>query len=378
MVDHFADFYAQTKEKLLSSCTRCGNCISKCKARGFLPYSKPAAGVQAEILDFFSTGILSENAALKVDGCMRCFGCLDIQCPIGVDSLTINDLIAIERAKEKEPSDGDAFAYQRGLAISNATPEEYARITAPRIKEGSRIVFFPGCNIYKQPDKLLNALDILNAVTDDYSFLPGFDYCCGTAFRTAGNPGAEQAAGARLADMVARIQPEALVFWCPTCICQAESRMKPLLNMKMNYMTFGQYVLAHINQLDFSHAKPRKVTLHEPCKSSYMKLDVNSVRNILKSIPKTELIEMEHYGENTLCCGCATAENAPETCDRMTLARLSEARATGADTLIDVCHNCHWLMKPCQQRHSGFNFRIQNYSTYILEALGKTRKDTLI
>jgi len=105
----------------------------------------------------------------------------------------------------------------------------------------------------------------------------------------------------------------------------------------------------------------------------------NSVRNILKKIPGTELVEMEHHGIDTLCCGCEAITKSFETGDKVTIARLKEAKETGADTLIDVCHNCHWIFMPAQKNHSseGLDFVIQNYSSYITDAMGKTRKDTL-
>jgi len=37
-------------------------------------------------------------------------------------------------------------------------------------------VFFLGCNVYFQPEKILNAMDIIDAIGDDYAFLSAVDY----------------------------------------------------------------------------------------------------------------------------------------------------------------------------------------------------------
>jgi hypothetical protein len=45
--------------------------------------------------------------------------------------------------------------------------------TQPTDKQHARYVLFPGCNVYFQPELILNALDIMDAVGDDYAFVPG-------------------------------------------------------------------------------------------------------------------------------------------------------------------------------------------------------------
>ena len=378
MYKNLPDYYAEEKDKLLKSCAKCGNCIAKCRIMPYITPNKSPKEIQADILTFFKTGELSDDAALKVQACMRCFGCLDVKCPIGVNSITINDLVLHDLEEKKEnPWSQDVFALQRQLAIENSTPKEYKKITTPRIKEDSKYVFFPGCNVYKQPDKLLNALDIIDSITDDYSFIPGLTSCCGSACRSVGNHDKEYFEGNKLMEQVAKLKPETLILWCPTCFCQTESRIKLFRDTPCRCVTFGQFVYGNIEKLDLSHAKPHKVTFHEPCKTSYMRLDTESVRNILRLIPGTELVEMEHHGENTMCCGCGTITQYPDMCDKVTTKRLDEAKSTGADTLIDVCHNCHLIFKPCQKRHPGYDFRIENYSAYILRAMGKERRDTL-
>jgi heterodisulfide reductase subunit B len=88
---------------------------------------------------------------------------------------------------------------------------------------------------------------------------------------------------------------------------------------------------------------------------------------------------MEHHGKNSLCCGCNAVSTAFETGDKVTVARLKEAEASGADILIDICHNCHWIFKPAQKNHPECdqNLKIVNYSAYIAGALGKGRPDSL-
>ena len=65
--------------------------------------------------------------------------------------------------------------------------EKYAKISTKVIHKDADILFFPGCNVYYQPDKLLAAFDVLDATGEKYSFLPGLDNCCGNTSMLVGD-----------------------------------------------------------------------------------------------------------------------------------------------------------------------------------------------
>ena len=52
--------------------------------------------------------------------------------------------------------------------------------------------------------------------------------------------------------------------------------------------------------------------------------------------------------------------------------RLAEARQTGADVLVDVCHHCHNVF--CGHE-SEYGFKVKNYVSLVAEALGIARED---
>ena len=132
-----------------------------------------------------------------------------------------------------------------------------------------------------------------------------------------------------------------------------------------------------MDSLSFRNDTPHTVTYHEPCKTAYMNIDIESVRAILHAIPNTTLVEMKHHGKNTMCCGCRTADVLPETGSLVTGKRLMEAADTGADTLIDVCHNCHRLFRNYQKSTGTADISVVNYSTYIAQSIGIVRDDCM-
>ena len=376
------DFTREAKDRLINECIKCGNCITNCRIMKYTDVNSSPAEIQQGILDYLKgEKELLGDSEIKVRSCMRCYGCLDVKCPIDLDSMTINELVSCEKEERKEtPWNAVLYPIHVGLSKKWTTEEEFKRITTKAEKEGADYLFFPGCNIYKQPDKLLNALTILDEIGNDYSFAPGMEYCCGLSdYGCNGNAEWLQDSAQKLMNFAQRLKIKQMVFWCPTCLCNLKTRIEKFYEPPFESITLGKYILDNITKLQFPNAMPQKVTYHEPCKAAYMGIDTDSVREILKAIPGTELIEMKHHGKNTMCCGCEAVPQAFESGDRVTVERINEAIDTGADTMIDSCHNCHWIFVPAQKNHEELerDITIENYSTYITNAMGKSRKDTL-
>ena len=369
-------YYNKAAEALIARCTGCAKCVTSCRAFG--DFGGNPKRIAKNTLAFLKgEEPLCEESEARLRGCMRCFGCVkDWKCSAGVDPMTLEELVwrKIERSKEK-PFDIDPYPIHEARARAFTTQEEYERITNERVRGGARVLFFPGCNVYKQPDKLLLALMILDEIGIPYSFLPGIEYCCGLSARGVyGEAEWLETSARRLFGKAESLGIETMIFWCPTCLCNLETRVKRILQPSFECISFAQFVERNLEKLSFPAAKPCRVTYHEPCKTAYLGLDTDAVRSLLLAVPGTELSEMAHHGENTLCCGCEAVPRSPETGEKMTRRRIDEAKATGAEIMIDVCHNCHWIFEP---RMGGSGLRAESYVSYLARAMGKPREDSL-
>jgi Fe-S oxidoreductase len=379
-----SEYYEDAKKRLLASCVECGNCVTQCRVMPFVRHDGDARAIQHDILDFLRGAEKPKETVLfKTNSCMRCFGCFDVKCKAGVNSMLIGVLIAreIELKKEKPWEDIPLYPVHDELSRKGTTPEEYRRITSETAVKGARRLFFPGCNIYKQPDKLLNALAIMDAVGHPYSFAPGVKYCCGASPRgTCGDGDWQQNAVTRLFGLAEKLRVEEMVFWCPTCLSILQDNILHYYKPPFKCISFSQYLTENLDKLRFPAASPHKVTYHEPCKNAYMDISTDFTRQVLRAIPGTELVEMEHHGKDTLCCGCRATLSMPEAGDAVTVARMREAQATGADTMIDLCHNCHWIFLPARKAHPELNFSLamENFSTYVARAMGIAHEDILL
>ncbi len=54
-------------------------------------------------------------------------------------------------------------------------------------KSGSKYLFFPGCNIYKDSQRIIKVLSLIEQCGEDVAFLPGLSNCCGDRFSFNGD-----------------------------------------------------------------------------------------------------------------------------------------------------------------------------------------------
>ena len=371
-------YLEERRRNAVDSCTACGTCFRKCPVLEHLDFGdlKPAQ-VQAQIRAFLDGGEASEAVFRRVFSCMGCYGCCSDVCPQGLDVMQVNELV---KARYRNMGlDHTAYtpaldprAPQRVVASIQATPEEYRRIFTASPQRPARYVFFAGCNVYNQPARLLEALDVIALLDDDVALLPGLDHCCGDTPLFMGDP--EEAARAMddLASAIAAYEPEAVVFWCPTCLCRVHTTVSQAYRLPFATLSLPQFLAARLERLDFSQPFAAKATVHDACKVALTGLDVDGPRPLLASVPGLELVEMERTGAEAACCGSGAFTWFPSIGGEVRDERLAEASGTGADTLIDVCHYCHHLFLPEAER---FDLASENWIHVLAQSLGVGRAD---
>ena len=82
-----------------------------------------------------------------------------------------------------------------------------------------------------------------------------------------------------------------------------------------------------------------EVTYHDPCRLGRHMGIYDAPRAALTS-NGVALKEMEHSREKALCCGVSSFMNCNEQTKALRIARMDEAAATGAKTLITTCPKC--------------------------------------
>ena len=371
--------YDKAKRLFLDQCIQCGICADECPILPYTDISKVSSQeIQEGVFDCIKNGIFNHLAYTKAFACMECFKCTTDVCPKDLNPMLINEIIkglyiSKGMADDLFSNSQRPNSSHRILASVQVSESEYRRIMTPTPQNDVKYVFFPGCNVYFQPEKILNALDIMDAIGEPYAFLPGLDYCCGDNHLFFGH----QKEGSKIADelvkTIARYNPETVILWCPTCHCRFDKYISPSMDVPFQVISFPQYLSKNMKKLPLIDSMvDRTLTLHEPCKSAYTGVDLTGPRQVLSQLPGVTLKEMEHHGSDTMCCGSGAVCWFPDSCFQIRDNRLMEAEQTGADQMVTVCHYCHQIFA---SRETSYNFDIVNYVSLVAESMGIHRQD---
>lgn len=370
-------FFKQEKQRVIDECTACGLCTKKCPivSQTGLAEFQPQE-VQQAVLAFLTRGEDSPILRERVKSCMRCYGCVSDMCPQGLNPLRTLEICAKEMSEagliEYPPWNAkDPELVHRVLASIQVSETEYRRIMTSSPQARADTVFFAGCNVYFQPEKLLNAMDVMTRLDEDHAFVPGLDYCCGNCYLIKGRP---EKAGEAFEELLAKLlayEPKTLVLWCPTCYCMFETTFGKFTDYPFDIQSMAQYVSQRLDRLAISRPLDCKVTVHDACKVALTGLDLVGSRDILRHIG-AELIEMPRSGEKAACCGCSAIGNYPQAGHRMLEGRIAEAAETGAKTMVTVCHYCNQMLASKQE---SAPFTVENYINLLASGMGVERED---
>jgi len=188
-----AEYYENEKSRFLENCIQCGLCAQECPILSYTEKAEDdASDIQAGVYAFLESGNKNQEAYTKAFACMECFKCTADVCPQDLNPMLINELIKRDYISKglADKAYGDAAlpdSTHRVLASVLVSASDYEKIINPIGEKRARFVFFPGCNVYFQPEKILSALDIMDAIGDEYAYVPGLDHCCGDGLMFLGD-----------------------------------------------------------------------------------------------------------------------------------------------------------------------------------------------
>ncbi len=274
----------------------------------------------------------------------------------------------------KKKSDRSAWA--QGLGLKDLT------------KEKADVMFFPGCK-YSYDSKLTkiaqSAVRILKKSGVDLGYMGAADMCCaGRALQMGFKDDFKQSAEANIKAYTSA-GVKTIVTPCSDCY-HAFKRQYAKLGMKIEVLHVVEYMdrLIDEGKIKFTKSLPMSVTYHDPCHlgrlgeafvpwSGKEKKILNQIhtwepkrprfngahgiydapRNVIKSIPGVELVEMERIREYAWCCGAGggCSETSPEFSSWTASERVTEANATGANALVTACPWCEGNFKDAKDEN---------------------------
>ncbi len=243
--------------------------------------------------------------------------------------------------------------------------------------ESAEVLFYAGCRFsYDEElqETARSAVTLLKNAGVDIGIMGVDESCCGGRAYDMGY----KEEFTRLAENTIKAWTAAgvktVVTPCADCF-RAFSRLYPPLGAKFEILHTVQYFdrLIKEGKIKFSKTIPMRVTYHDPChlgrqgepyvpwegKEKKVKNQIvvyeprrpryngawgvyDPPRDVLKSIPGLELVEMERIREYAWCCGAGggVKEAYPDFSSWTATERIEEAKSTGAEAIVSACPWC--------------------------------------
>jgi heterodisulfide reductase subunit D len=235
------------------------------------------------------------------------------------------------------------------------------------------ILYFPGCMAtYRAKDIAESTIELLKRADVEFMLLGEDEWCCGSvAFRT-GDVDVGKEMAEHNVDVFKESGADVVVTSCSGCyrtLKQDYEEMAGSQDFEVKHFLELLKELIDEGKLKFPKTN-MKVTYHDPCHLGRHSGIYEVPRDILKSVPGLELVEMARNRQNARCCGAGGGVRAGfhELSDKMADSRLSEAEETGADVLTSACPFCTFALREAAER-KGSKIRVLDMPELLVEIL---------
>lgn len=296
----------------------------------------------------------SEDLAERIFGCFMCGRCRE-ECKKAAQI----DVIEITKAMRQDFVELGIEIPEAGANMANTVtnsgnifadpPKEHTKwAKGLQFKEGSGILFYPGClasHRFKEKTNIL--VRLLQAAGYSLDFLGDDQTCCGTPFWVTGKmEGAKEYAEGYLRKLQNRGVKE-IITPCPSCFRAFDEEYPRLLGMeklpiKIRHTSEILQEIVDQKKLKFKNSVKKKITYHDPCEIGRYRDIYDPPRTVLSAIPGIEFIEMARKREHAFCCGGGGGCKImfPDYSQQVSNERIRDFIETEAELMTTICPAC--------------------------------------
>jgi Fe-S oxidoreductase len=356
-------------------CYQCGTCDAVC------PWNR--------VKNFSIRNIVRQAAfgVPEIEGedlwqCTTCGRCPQ-RCPRGVGNIDVS--VSFRRiASDAGAIPAPIHTISASLGVEgNPMREERAKrgdwaksLSVKTFKEGMDILYFPDC--YLSYDSRLKKVatataNILNKAGVDFGILGSKEVCCGESIRKAGDEELfKKLARENIKTFIDNGVKKILVS-SPHCYHTFKNEYP---QFKVNFEVFHvtQYLFKLINEgkLKLTKEYKKKITYHDPCYLGRHNGIFDEPREVLKSVPGLQLVEMSDTRIDSLCCGGGGGRIWMDTPkgERFSDLRLAQAVDAGAEMLVTACPYCITMFEDSRlSMANNETFEIKDITEIIQEVI---------
>ncbi|MBM3709757.1 MAG: (Fe-S)-binding protein, partial [Actinobacteria bacterium] len=215
---------------------------------------------------------------------------------------------------------------------------------------------------------------ILQAADVDFALLGDEEWCCGFPLLTSGFKKDFLEFAEHNIQKVNSTGAKYLITSCPSCYYMWEhlySRLSPEIKMNFEVMHEVQYIYRLVKEKKLKlNPLDLKVTYHDPCDLGRNSKIFDEPRNLIKSIPGVQFIELENTREYAACCGGGGNVEAVDArlSEGIAKIRAEEIMNSGAALVATACQQCVRTIMQALKKESS-KIKVMDISELVLTSI---------
>jgi glycolate oxidase len=241
-----------------------------------------------------------------------------------------------------EVGDPSGMPQSKRVAWTEQLPE---RVTFPKKAD---VLYWAGCIVSTRTPNTAKALgNILTQAKVDYTFLGEKEGCCGYVLLATGLWEEARKNALSLVERVKKTKTETLVTPCAGCYYTFTKMYPEILDIEIpcKVSHAAQFVEKLINERKITPKSLKwRVTYHDPCSLGRHCNVYDSPRNVLKSVPNLDLVEMPLNQNLARCCGAGGglwSFNNSVAMNSAVERMVKDVIPLGVSALVTACPTCH-------------------------------------
>jgi len=237
-------------------------------------------------------------------------------------------------------------------------------------KAGGKTLYYAGCTFSLAPEidgVPSSMVQLMEIAGEEFDLLGKEELCCGSTALRIGDRKLFTGLSKSNTERLARFNR--VVTSCAGCFKTMSQDYGPVEGAPQ--MVHSVQMLSDLLRTGRlrPHELKARVTYHDPCHLGRHSGLYDAPREILRSIPGIEFIEMKNSRELARCCGAGAGVKTANPAISLEIAkrRILEASETGAEILISACPFCEQSLSEAA-KSLGSSMRVMDISELLLEA----------
>ncbi|HOF58586.1 MAG TPA: heterodisulfide reductase-related iron-sulfur binding cluster [Syntrophorhabdaceae bacterium] len=351
----------------LDACTRCGRCQDLCPAyatekplspKQFIQdlkaeWERATSGIKNE--DGIIDNIIQEETLWSCTACLAC----QVNCPVSIPvfdkniemrrylSLTLSKTtpetrLLFKNLQQKVDPYGmgkrQRTEWVEGLDIKNAAAEEV------------EYLYWVGCvaSLDDRNRKVAKAFStILNKAGISFGTLGQDETCCGDPARRCGNEDLYLGIAQGNVELLNELGIKKIITTCPHCYHTLKNEY-PQVGGNFEVYHQGEFLWKLISEgkISVNPSIEGTITYHDPCYLGRVNRVFEQPRDAIKKVKNGNFVELERNHDRSFCCGGGGGRIwMEEHHKRINHARMDEAIAISANTVVTACPYCLTMME---------------------------------